>query len=157
MNNKIHFKNKKFTLERLLFLLSIALLFNGCCDKIASFNLTQTNFIEQPIRMRKGETITFWTAIDVEFKEKPLIVYSFKFYEGTQLLFEGGVDPFNAYPKEGFKTKKTGKTTNISFKGKLEGNFKAKKDGIYTIKVHLIKNNTPNLKLRKAKITFFKK
>lgn len=146
----------KFIIIKLLFTLSIAFLFNGCCDKIALFNLTQTNFIEQPIRMKKGETITFWTAIDVEFNEKPLIVYSFKFYEGDQLLFEGGVDPFNAYPKEGFNKEKLGTTTKISFKGKLEGNFKAKKDGIYTIKVHLIKNNTPILRLRKAKITFFK-
>ena len=141
---------------RFFILICLAFLINSCCDKIASFNLAQTNYVEQTIEMKKGETITFWTYVDVEYSKEPMMVYSFKFYEGANMLFEGGVNPFNASLKEDYSLKTTKGKIKLSFKGKLEGNFKAKKEGVYTIKVHLIKNNSPQLILRNAKITFFK-
>lgn len=131
-------------------------LFNGCCDKIAIFDLAKTKFFEQTIALKKGDVITFWTAIEADFKEEPLMVYSFKFFEGNQQLFEGGINPFNLSLKEEQLVKKRNDKTNLNLKGKLEGNFKPKKDGVYTIKVHLIKNNSPNFILHKAKVTFFK-
>jgi len=149
-------ENKKNMLKIVIAIFFIWISLLSCKKEVATANLLTTNYCEVKIPLEKDETITFWVDIDMEYENTPLIVYSFKFFEGDNFLFEGGLDPFNAIPKKDYKIEKLNNKTNISFKGKLEGNFNAKKDGIYIIKINLIKNNSPEFKLHRTLLTFIK-
>lgn len=149
-------ENNKNTLKIVSISIFILIALLSCKKEVATVNLLTTNYCEVKIPLKKDETITFWVDIDMEYENTPLIVYSFKFFEGNDFLFEGGIDPFNATPKKDYKIEKLNNITKVSFKGKLEGNFKAKKDGIYTVKINQIKNNAPEFKLHRTLLTFIK-
>lgn len=128
----------------------VALLLMSCGkQELATIDLVAKNPAQINLKLNKGERIQFYSDLQLTYEEKPEIVYAFEFYQANELLFSGGVDPFNV-------TTEIENNTPNTIKGKLEGEFTAQYDDNYSIVVTLIKNNTLGLKIHHAKITVVK-
>lgn len=118
-------------------------------QELATIDLITKSPAQINLKLNKGERIQFYSDLQLMYDVKPDIVYAFEFYQANQLLFSGGVDPFNV-------TTEMNNNTPNTIKGKLEGEFTAQYDDNYSIVVTLIKNNTLGLKIHQAKITVVK-
>lgn len=128
----------------------LVLLISSCAkQEVATIDLTNSNPVQINLKLNKGERIQFLSDLHLTYDVQPNIVYAFEFYQTSNLLFTGGVNPFNV-------TSETNNNTSNSIKGKLEGEFTAQYDDNYSIVITMIKNNTPDLKIHQAKITVVK-
>lgn len=142
-------------MRKLLFLLLITLI--SCqAEEVARVDLAITSPQEITLDLTKDEEIKLWTELDLEYDEKPSLVYDFEFIKNNEILIKGAVDPLTASSKKEEAKTTNNNRTHWKFYGKLDGNFIAKEEATYTVKVTLVKNNHPALKINKAEVVIVK-
>ncbi len=144
-------------MKKVFLLLVVAFVLISCDGELVRVDLLKENSKEVFFDLEAEEVVDLYVDIDISFKEKPLFVYHCEFNQDSVLLFEGGTDPLIATLKED-ESKVTTKDgiTHWKFYGKLDGNLKATSKGGYSIRTTFLKNEKPNLEIKKAEIVFVK-
>jgi len=139
----------------LLFLIPFVLM--SCDRELSRVDLLNENAKEVFFNLDAEEIVELYVDIDIEFKQEPLFVYHCELNQNGILLFEGGTDPLKTTLKENeLKVTTADGITHWQFYGKLDGDLKASTKGVYSIKTTFLKNQEPNLKIKKAEIVFVK-
>jgi hypothetical protein len=105
-------------------------------------------------QLEKGDVVNIYSEIDIQFNERPLFVYDFKFYCGDSLMYEGGTDPFETENNTLDTLLVENGISYLKLYGKLNGNMTAGKAALYTIKTTFIQSSNVDLKINKADIVF---
>jgi len=148
-----------------IFLLIILLSFvNGCGafheKEIGRLSLTQTSSNELHMKqinlnLKKGDEISFWTKIDIEFEENIRLIYSIEVWKDDKKLGGLELDALKTNPTMMEVRTNFGNKTSWSFTGKM--NFiSIYEDGDYIFKVALYQSDNSTLKINKANIIFKK-
>lgn len=126
----------------------------SCEKEIGSVDLLKNNGQEIVFLLEEGDVVSFYTEMDIEYKEKPLFVYECEAYHGGFLLFKGGTDPLLTSENKNERIVNENGITYWRFTGKLDGTLKADMEGEYSVKTTFIKNNKLHLKINEARIVF---
>ena len=144
-------------MKKTFILLVVAIISISCDRELARVDLLKENSKEVFFDLEAEEVIDLYVDIDIVFKETPLFVYHCALKQDGSLLFEGGTDPLTTTLNENeSKVTTIDGLTHWKFFGKLDGDLKASKDDIYSIKTTFLKNEDPNLIVKKAQIVFLK-
>ena len=139
----------------ILFVIGIVLI--SCDRELTRIDLLKENSKEVFFDLEAEEVIDLYVDIDIFFKQKPLFVYHCELKEDGVLLFEGGTDPLiTSFNENELKVTTKDGVTHWKFYGKLDGDLKATNKNRYSIKTTFLKNEDPNLKIKKAEIVFLK-
>lgn len=132
------------------FIFLVFLSFFSCNEPVIRVDLLTNNSNEIHFQLEKRDVVNLYSDIDFEYTKKPLVVIHCQFYFKDCLLFEGGTDPLVINDTILIEKRNDG----LKLYGKLDGNLKATKDGVYSIKTRFVKNNSLDLKINKADIVF---
>ena len=138
------------------FIIVFAFVLVSCEQEIGRIDFTKSDTSTIEFDLEKDREVKFWTAIDIEYKEKPLFVYDFEFYKGDEYLLKGGTDPLVTMNNRNEELTVADGVTHWKFYGRLDGSFIPKSDGKFTFKTTFIRNSNPDLKINKAEIVFVK-
>lgn len=104
---------------------------------------------EATINLKKGEKISFWSEIDLEFENQLMLVYTIEIWNDTTKLGGLQFDALETNPT--FKEIRTslGNKTTWSFTGKMDF-WEVLEDGNYTFIAALASSDNPSLQLNKS-------
>tara|TARA_B100000809_G_scaffold220010_1_gene227502 strand:- start:1430 stop:1861 length:432 start_codon:yes stop_codon:yes gene_type:complete len=136
------------------FFIITAILLTSCKEEDVRVDLLNSYSNSVEFELDFDEVVNFYADIDIEYKEKPDLIYHCAFLRNGEPIFDGGVDALvttdNLYDTLFVENG----ITHQKFYGKLKGNLTGERYGIYSVKTRLIKNNHPDLKINKADIVF---
>lgn len=150
--------NNSFKKLVLGFILPLFLM--GCSltgEEIARLDInklsTKNNFIfkEATLDLKKGDEITFWSDMDMEYKGTVSLRFRLKIFKNGVEVSQIDIDPTKKNITIGEVKTALMDKTNWSFTGKNH-ELKIEEDATYAFKAVLISSKHPSLKINKAEL-----
>lgn len=145
-------------MKTLLFTLFSAILLSACGnefgDEVARLPIKELSneelkFQEVSLELKKGDELSFWTDLDIEFDVELELGYGVEIYRGETMLDVLQLDVFAVNPILNETTVTIGKNTKRSYMGKMES-LLIEEDDTYVFKAVLISSEFPPLNIAKA-------
>lgn len=145
-------------MKALLFTLFSAILLSACGnefgDEVARLPIKELSneelkFQEVSLELKKGDELSFWTDLDIEFDVELELGYGVEIYRGETMLDVLQLDAFAVNPILNETTVTIGKNTKQSYMGKMES-LLIEEDDTYVFKAVLISSEFPPLNIAKA-------
>ncbi|WP_109850965.1 hypothetical protein [Aquimarina sp. AU58] len=151
-------------MKKLLLGLSITLALIGCDaltgEEIGRISFKQTSDVEQIIRettldLKKGEKISFWTEIDIEYENELALIYTVELLIDSKEQGGFKMNALETNPTMMEIKKSLGNKTTWRYTGKMN-HWTIKEDGNYTFKAVLHSSENHTLKINKAELVLKK-